>query len=478
MVILGDMDVSRLLASALAASAAVIVVMASPATAEGATGADDAVEAYVESWREANGVPGAAVAVIAKDDVRTYVSGEDGAGAPVSQATPFLVGSVAKTFTSALVLGLIEDGRIRLDDPVNRHLEWLDAPRMTVRQLLTHTAGYTASDGLAVSERFDNEPGALRRAAGDLEHHGTPGEYAYNSADYLVLGALVEEVTGRSFAAVAEESLFERIGMADTAADADGAEALAPGHRHWWAWTRAYDPGFDESGAPYGYVASTLDDLVAYARALLAGEVLPRSLEDEAWSIQEVTGPGRGYGYGWSVDGGSDRRRVHHTGATPGYFTHVSLFPDDGRAVVVLANAYAEERAPSLTAAAADIDEIARGGSATVKGGDPLLSWAPWVLAALIPVGLVLVTVARRAPRSSRLRWVCASVAGLAAVALALLPRLLGASLDFAITWLPDLAVGIVAGSVTLLLLAASCAIRPTGLPRRSSGAVSQAARS
>lgn len=477
MVMLQDMDVSRLLAGAFAASAFAIVAMAVPATAETPTKTDDAVQAYVESWREANGVPGAAVAVIDGDEVRTYASGEDGDGAPVSGATPFLVGSVAKTFTSALVLGLVEDGRIRLDDPVNRHLDWLDAPTTTVRQLLTHTAGYTAADGLAVSERFDNEPGALRRAAGDLEHHGTPGEYAYNSADYLALGALIEEVTGRSFAAVAEGSLFGPLGMADTAADADGAEALAPGHRHWWAWTRAYDPGFDDSGAPYGYVVSTLDDLSTYARALLAGQVVPRSLEQEAWSVQEVTGTERGYGYGWSIDD-AQPRRVHHTGANPGYFAHVSLVPDEDRGVVVLANSYAEKRAPSLAAAAADIDEIARGGSATVKGGDPLLTAAPWVMAALASVGLVLIMVARRFPTSAPLRWVCAAVAGSAAIALALLPKLLGGSLDFAITWLPDLAVGVVAGTVTFVLLAASFAARPRPLLRRTSRAASQAARS
>ncbi|SDK64559.1 CubicO group peptidase, beta-lactamase class C family [Nocardioides sp. YR527] len=464
------MDISRLLTSAVAAPVVVISVIASPASAEDPAKADAAVEAYVEEWREANGVPGAAVAVVDGDEVRTYLSGEDGDGDPVSTETPFLVGSVAKTFTSALVLGLVEDGRIRLDDPVNRHLTWLDAPTMTVRQLLTHTTGYTAGDGLAVSERFDNEPGALRRAAADLEHHGTPGEYAYNSADYLVLGALLEEITGSSFAAVAQEDLFEPLGMTDTAADADGASTLAPGHRHWWAWTRSYDPGFDESGAPYGYVISTLDDLVTYARAQLAGQVLPRGIAGEAWSIQEVTGPGRGYGYGWSIDGG-DHRRVHHTGATPGYFAHLSLIPGEDRAVVVLANSYAEKRAPSLSAAAADIDEIFGGGSATVRAGDPLLSAMPWLLAGLLPIGLMLTLVARHLPASPRLRWVCAVIAGAAAVGLALLPRLLGGTLGFAISWLPDLAIAVVAGSVMFLLAAVSWAIRPTrdaGTPRRS----------
>ncbi|WP_170225086.1 serine hydrolase domain-containing protein [Nocardioides albertanoniae] len=459
------MDGSRALARALAVIAVVIVGAAVPAAAGTAMAreGDGAVEAYVDSWREVNHVPGAAVAVIDADGVQTYVSGEDGDGAAVSRTTPFLVGSVAKTFTSALVLRLVDEGRLRLDDPVQEHLPWLDAPRVSVRQLLTHTAGYTAGDGLAVSERFDSSPGALRRAAGDLERHGTPGRYAYNSADYLVLGALIEEVTGRSFASVVEESLFDPVGMTETAADAQGADALPPGHRQWWGWTRAYDPGFDESGASYGYVVSTLDDLTTYARALLAGEVLPHSLEDEAWSVQEVTGAGRGYGYGWSVEDG-DQPRVHHTGATPGYFAHVSLVPEEGRAVVVLANAYAEKRAPSLAAAAADIDRIARGGSASVRGGDPILTAAPWLLMAFVPLGLGLALAARRGPRSPRLRWACAAVAALATGALAVLPRLLGGSFGTAFTWLPDLALGVVASSATLLLVAVSCAVRPRGL--------------
>ena len=111
-----------------------------------------------------------------------------------------------------------------------------------------------------------------------------------------------------------------------------------------------------------------------------------------------------------------------------------------------------------------------------VKDGDPLLSSAPWLLAGSVPIGLLLALAARRIPASSPLRWVCAVAAGLAAIGLILLPRLLGASLGFAVTWLPDLAVGVVAGSVTLLIVAASCAIRPGSL-RRTSNAVDQNSR-
>lgn len=450
--------------------AAAVVGMATPASSGAVAGGEVSsdVEAYVESWREANGVPGAAVAVIDGEGVETYVSGEDGDGDAVSPETPFLVGSIAKTFTSKLVLDLAAEGRISLDDPIGKHLPSGDLPSATVRQLLTHTAGFTAADGLAVSERYDNEPGALRRAVADLEHHGTPGEYAYNSADYLVLGALVEEVTGRPFGTVVDESVFASLGMTATTAEADGAESLPPGHRLWWGRARAYDPGFDESGAPYGYVASTLDDLTAYAQALLAGEVLPVGLESEAWKIQEVTGTKRGYGFGWSIDDG-ERRRVHHTGATPGYFAHVSLIPDDDRAVIVLANSYAESRAPSLTAAAVDIDEIARGGSADVEPGDPLLSSAPWALVGLASVGAVLALVARRRPRSTWLRRAGAVVAAVLAAALTLLLVLFGGSLRFVITWLPDLAVGIAVSCATMLVAAASFAARPRPSSRAQS---------
>src|SRR5690606_8218371 len=139
----------------------------------------------------------------------------------------------------------------------------------TIEKLLTHTAGFTAADGLRVADRHDNEPAAVRRAVADLEHSGTVGEYAYTPADYLVLGAVVEAVTGRPYPEVLESELLRPLGMGDSSGTAAGAERLPAGHRQWWGRPIRYAPGADESGASYGSVMSTLTDMETYATAQL-----------------------------------------------------------------------------------------------------------------------------------------------------------------------------------------------------------------
>jgi CubicO group peptidase (beta-lactamase class C family) len=375
----------------------------------------------------------------------TFVGGRDGDGDPVTEDTAFLVGSVAKTFTAAAVLQLVDQGRVRLDDLVTTYVPWLNRVDATVRQLLTHTSGFTAADGMAVSERYDNRPGALGSAARDLEMSGRPGRLAYSSADYLVLGALVEEVTGRDFGEHLEDRVLAPLGMRQTAATASSAADLPPGHRLWWGTPRTYDPGFDESGAPYGYVVSTLDDLVVWARAQLDGRVVGGELGEEQRTVQAPSGEGGGYGLGWRITPDGAGTAVHHTGATPGYFAHVLLRPGQERAVVVLANGYAEAQAPSLASAAFDLLDIVDGRPRTPTGGDPLLTVAPWLFLGLAVIGLAVAAVARRLPWRRRLRRAAAVPAVVLVVVLAYLPGLTGYAPRTLWTWLPDGAVSLVA---------------------------------
>lgn len=88
--------------------------------------------------------------------------------------------------------------------------------------------------------------------------------------------------------------------------------------------------------------------------------------------------------------GQGDSIVAHHTGATPGNFAHLWLAPEEDRAVIVLANAYSEARAPSLAAAAADISAITDGGARQVSTGDPLLTWLPAGLVILVVGGVVV----------------------------------------------------------------------------------------
>ncbi|MFD5701203.1 serine hydrolase domain-containing protein [Streptomyces lasiicapitis] len=136
--------------------------------------------------------PGSAYAVVRGDEVahrRTW--GSDGNGAPVTPRTPFLVGSLAKPVTAMAVMRLVEEGRVRLDDPVREHLPWFRASgeggeRITVRHLLNQTSGISEREGLERSDRGDNEPGGVERRArslGGVPLSGPPGErHRYSAA--------------------------------------------------------------------------------------------------------------------------------------------------------------------------------------------------------------------------------------------------------------------------------------------------------
>lgn len=433
--------------------------------AAAATTQDETVD-YLAEVRSSLAVPGTAVAVLEDGELLLEdVEGADGDGRPLTRDTPFVIGSVAKSMTAALVLQRVEAGDIDLDDPIGDHLPWLEQGEPTVEQLLTHTSGYATTDGLAVSERSDDEPGAVRRAAQDLSYSGTRGQYAYSSANYLVLGSLVEALAGRPFGEVLRSDLLEPLGMDRTSGLAEGGASLPPGHQWWFGRPRSHEVGTDESGAPYGYVVSTLADLETYAAAQAGGR--PDLLDPamlEMLHRPRVRSSDDHYGFGWRISGEGEEQLVHHTGATPGFFAHVMVRPADGRSVVVLADAYGEDRAAALASIAEDVLTIGDGGRATPGGVDPFLGGAPWVLVALGLAGLVAAVAAWRAARR---RWVTAGGVALLVVALALVPTLLGTSVPTLMTWAPDVALSLataVAAWVTVGLLLLVPRRRPPGV--------------
>lgn len=208
--------VSRLALSVRArASLLLILVLAVTVSAPGATlaapetkpvdpGLAAALDAAMVRARRASGASGLAVAVVGNDGrAWTDASGLDGAGRPLNQHDPFVIGSVTKTFTAALVLALVDEGRVELDAPVNRYLPNVRMARgVTVRQLLTHTSGIadlygplkgrlgSRPDGRLSSNEVLNAVGWARRFS--------PGRgYAYSNTNYFLLGHVIEAVTHR-----------------------------------------------------------------------------------------------------------------------------------------------------------------------------------------------------------------------------------------------------------------------------------------
>jgi len=464
---------------------AVVMACAMPGTAAAADApaAFARADAHVQESLRRTGTPGAAYAVISGGRVvhrRTW--GRDGTGAPITTRTPFLIGSLSKSFTALAVMQLVEAGRIGLDQPIRAHLPWLrlrgpGAERVTVRHLLTHTSGLSTRDGYIRSDRFDNAPGGVRRRARELARvrlESPPGtRHAYSDANYMLLGALVEQVTGRPFGERLRASILEPLGMRDAIADAERAERIPPGHRSYFGEWRAFDPPYDASGLPYGYLAASLDDLAAYAIAQLGGG---RNVLSEAGVRQLHTGTAdvhgsHRYGFGWRDDvvDGLGVRMVWHSGsAAAGYHAIMILVPDRDLAVVVLQNAFSIAEDALFNAAGFGAVRILLGDSPRPVEADPLIGRllvALAVLAALLTAALIrsLVRVFRPArPGRSRIRAVgggAASVAVcllLAHTAHAVVPRWFDGDLRMVLLFVPDGGHLLVAIIVLSLALAAA----------------------
>ncbi|MEU5951667.1 serine hydrolase domain-containing protein [Streptomyces sp. NPDC047525] len=476
-----------LLTRSVLVGAVVVAGLATPAAAADA-GDWSEVDAFVGGRLHATGTPGAALVVI--EDGRVVHErgfGEDGRGRAVTPDTPFLWGSVSKPVTGLAVMQQAEAGRVDLDAPVRTYLPWFRladpevSDRITVRHLLTHTSGIPASASGEIGDRYDNAPGALADAARDLariEPEGRPGSsFAYSSAGYAVLGALVEEVSGRPFGTYLHEKILDPLGMEHAVAtERDFArERVAPGHRSVFGTPVPFDAPYDTSGVPYGHVGGSARDLARLALAELEGGTLHGRRLLSAKGIAEtqrghVDSSADRYGLGWSVGTlkGTGERMVWHDGALPGHQAMVVMLPDSDRAAIVLQNAYHQLRAKEFADAAFGTAQLLSGAEPRTTPVDPLAVALPWATAAL--AGALLLCVAapalrrlpgRRAAVRARSRrriavTTTASVAAALGIAALLwwLPSTLGGTLPMTLLWMPDVGWGLAAAIALALLLA------------------------
>ncbi|MCX4696489.1 serine hydrolase [Streptomyces sp. NBC_01408] len=439
---------------------------------------------FVREQKERAGVPGVAYSVVRGDElIHSGTYGEDGRGDPVTTRTPFLVGSLAKPVTALAVMRQVEAGKVELNAPVRRYLPWFHPKSegqkpVTVRQLLNQSSGLSERDGITRADRFDNEPGGVQRVARDLADvslSAAPGErHEYSNANYMLLGALLEEVTGKPFDQQLRENVLKPLGMDGALTNSEEAEraALAPGHRFFFGQPKKFDFGYDTSGVPYGYFGANLKDLSAFASAQLTGSGLGVLSRDGFRQMHQGTvsvHDRHRYGFGWRDDemDGLDERMVWHSGATPGYHGIVVLLPEHDLAVVVQYNAAGLAKENLLNNTAFGVARILLGAEPLSADED---SWLTWILVVLGTVAAVLAAAVgwsafrvihpRRGLRRGALRIMIGGVAAMAlclltaAAACIILPQQMGGNSKVALLFVPDAGWLLVVVTALALVLA------------------------
>lgn len=219
-----------------------------PAPANARTAAIHAFAA--EAWEESS-APGAAYAVIDGDAVQTEGFGVTQAGGElaVSPDKPLRIGSVTKSFTALAIMQLAETGALTIDDPVSDHLPEMRnsaAGSITLRQLLSHTSGFSTVQGNALHDQSGELPPTLAALAASLGEQGTaypPGtRWEYSNANYQILGAVVEAVSGSGYEDYVRNRIFAPLGLSSgTFAYTETPNGAAIGHRPWFGGHRAFD---------------------------------------------------------------------------------------------------------------------------------------------------------------------------------------------------------------------------------------------
>ncbi len=292
--------------------------------------------------------PGAAVMVI-RDGSMVYSAGFGYANVeseiPIDAESTFRLGSVSKQFTAMAVMVLADAGKLDYDDPVVKYIPELSAyPGVTIRHLLTHTAGlpdyYDTIDTSGGMPTNADLPQVLASMGGPLF---APGEkYEYSNPAYEMLPLIVEKVSGQPFAEFMAEQVFGPAGMDDSLIF-DHTEPEIPKR------VLGYEPSpdgfslndFDElnhitgSGGMY----ATLEDFLAWEQALDNSQLVSRANLSKAFRRHLLNnGDEIDYGLGWRLDQYRGHRRIAHSGSWVGFRTAIARYPDDRLTIVVLTN--------------------------------------------------------------------------------------------------------------------------------------------
>ncbi len=264
------------------------------------------------------------------------------AGTAVTLNTQFRLGSMNKMFTATATLQLVEAGKLALDDTVGKHLSDYPhkdvASKVTVRHLLTHTGG----TGDIFGQEFTENRLTLREHSDYVKLYGAralthePGaEHRYSNYGYVLLGALIEKVSGMSYYEYVRSKVFQPAGMesTDSLPEADEVPNRAIGYmRRDGAWLSNADT-LPWRGTAAGGGYSTVGDLFRFAQALESGMLISKTMLAEATRPQAQQ-----YGYGFGVRGEGPLQSYGHNGGAPGMNGDLRVSPQLGYVLVGLSN--------------------------------------------------------------------------------------------------------------------------------------------
>jgi CubicO group peptidase (beta-lactamase class C family) len=305
-----------------------------------ATNADQYLSAYANQGRFSG------VILIAKDGRvllrKAYGSADVENAVPNTIETVFRIGSITKSFTSLSILQLQEKGKLNVTDPVEKHLPEIPKPwhGVTIHHLLTHTSGipdYSRRNigidaALKLSESLESKPGDT---------------FKYNNFGYMLLGRVIENVSGVSYQRYLDQAVLRPLKMSHTAFNRN--RTIVPHRAHGYVFegaglANANFPDMQGANAA-GALHSTVDDLYLYDQALNGGNLISNDIRQQLFKGQvnwvmpfPFALPGAKYAYGWITADKVAHPYMRHGGWVDGFVSELIRFPQQNATVILLCN--------------------------------------------------------------------------------------------------------------------------------------------
>jgi CubicO group peptidase (beta-lactamase class C family) len=334
------------------------------------------LDSYIEHAMRAWGVPGLAIAIVKDDSVvlaKGYGVRELGKPEPVDAHTLFAIGSNTKAFTAAAIGILVDEGKMRWDDPVTAYLPWFQlydpyvTREITIRDLLSHRSGLGRQGDLLWYGSAYGRDEILRRVRYLHPTSSFRSQYGYQNIMYLAAGQALGAAAGRTWDEVIAERLFRPLGMTESNTSVtalQGETDVATPHLITDGTARPIPWRNIDNIAPAGSINSSVADMARWIRLQLANGGFEGKQIIRAQTIAELRRPEIAipspadtlfpsthftlYGMGWVLQDYRGRELVWHNGGIDGMLSEVRLVPEAKLGIVILSNAEGHNMNPAI----------------------------------------------------------------------------------------------------------------------------------
>lgn len=261
--------------------------------------------------------------------------------------TVFQIGSVTKTFTATMIMMLQEQGKLNIKDKLNKYFtDYPDGDKITIENLLTHTSGIfnytedTTFSIVAMTQHQDRK--AMMQVFKDKMTGMEPGtKFYYSNSNYLLLGYIIEDVTGKSYYNALRGMILQPLGMKNTGCNFAGLKSKNKAVGYFSIDDGKGDnaPVIDSSVSyAAGCIYTTVSDLNKWANAIHKKQLLT----EEDWT-KVTTVYKQNYGYGWMIGEAMGKKSIGHNGGIHGFISNMFLMPDDASTVILISNKMDDE---------------------------------------------------------------------------------------------------------------------------------------